>query len=41
MGLPADRSLRVSVGWTTTDDDIDAFIDEIPKIVNDLRRLAR
>jgi cysteine desulfurase len=41
MGLPADRSLRVSVGWTTTDADIDAIIDEIPKIVNDLRRLAR
>ena len=26
MGVDADRSLRVSVGWSTTDADIDAFV---------------
>jgi cysteine desulfurase len=39
MGVDAERSLRVSVGWSTTDKDIDAFIDAFPKVVERLRAL--
>ena len=40
MGVDARRSLRVSVGWSTTDDDIDAFATALPSIVARLRALA-
>ncbi|MCU1449879.1 MAG: hypothetical protein JWP02_2049 [Acidimicrobiales bacterium] len=40
MGVDAERSLRVSVGWTTTDDDIDALVDALPKVVSRLRALG-
>src|SRR5581483_8216836 len=40
MGVDAHRSLRVSVGWSTTDDDVDAFVDAVPRIVASLRRLS-
>jgi cysteine desulfurase len=40
MGVEAERSLRVSVGWPTTDDDIDAFVAALPKVVARLRALA-
>ncbi|MBV8986277.1 MAG: cysteine desulfurase [Acidimicrobiia bacterium] len=40
MGVDAERSLRVSVGWSTTDDDIDAFIEALPKVVERLRALG-
>jgi cysteine desulfurase len=40
MGVDAERSLRVSVGWSTTDDDIDAFVDALPKVVSRLRQLG-
>jgi cysteine desulfurase len=40
MGVDAERSLRVSVGWSTTDDDIDAFIEALPKVVSHLRSLG-
>ena len=40
MGLDAHRSLRVSVGWNTTDVDIDALLDALPRVVADLRRLG-
>ncbi|MGQ0804287.1 MAG: cysteine desulfurase family protein [Actinomycetota bacterium] len=39
MGLDAERSLRVSVGWDTTDADIDAFLDAFPAVVDGLRAL--
>ena len=39
MGADADRSLRVSVGWSTTDDDIDLLVDVLPGIVGRLRAL--
>jgi len=39
MGVPAERSLRVSVGWSTTDDDIDAFARAFPLVVERLRSL--
>ncbi|MGH9137496.1 MAG: cysteine desulfurase family protein, partial [Acidimicrobiales bacterium] len=40
MGLDALRSLRVSVGWSTTDFDVDAFTDALPRVLSDLRTLA-
>jgi cysteine desulfurase len=41
MGVDADRSLRVSVGWSSTDDDVDAFVDAFPTVVGLLRGLRR
>ena len=40
MGVDADRSLRLSVGWSTTADDVEAAIDAVPDIVARLRALA-
>ncbi|HEX4244295.1 MAG TPA: aminotransferase class V-fold PLP-dependent enzyme [Acidimicrobiales bacterium] len=39
MGVDAERSLRLSVGWSTTDADIDAFAAAFPRVVADLRAL--
>ena len=39
MGDDADRSLRLSVGWSTSDADIDAFAAAFPRVVADLRAL--
>jgi cysteine desulfurase len=39
MGADAERSLRVSVGWSTTDADVDAFAAAFPAVVEELRRL--
>lgn len=39
MGVDAERSLRVSVGWSTADADIDAFAGAFPEVVDRLRRL--
>jgi cysteine sulfinate desulfinase/cysteine desulfurase-like protein len=41
MGVDAHRSLRVSVGWDTTDDDVDAVLAAVPDVVGHLRSLAR
>jgi cysteine desulfurase len=41
MGVDADRSLRISVGWSTTDEDIAALADTLPQVVERLRALAR
>jgi cysteine desulfurase len=40
MGVDANRSLRVSTGWSTTDADVDAFSDVFPRVVARLRDLA-
>ena len=40
MGVEAERSLRVSVGWSTTDADIDAFTTALPRVVTHLRALG-
>ena len=32
MGVDAHRSLRVSVGWDTTDADVDAFLTALPAV---------
>lgn len=40
MGLEADRSMRVSVGWSTNDDDIDRFDRSFGPVVDELRALG-
>jgi cysteine desulfurase len=40
MGVDAHRSLRLSVGWSSTDDDVDAVLDALPRVIEDLRRLS-
>jgi cysteine desulfurase len=39
MGVDPSHSLRISVGWTTTDGDCDAFAAAFPRVVADLRAL--
>lgn len=39
MGVDAHRSLRLSVGWSTTDADVDAALDALPAILTQLRAL--
>jgi len=39
MGVDAEHSLRVSVGWNSTSADIDLFVDAFPKVVERLRAL--
>ncbi len=39
MGVEAERSLRLSVGWSTTDADIEAFAAAFPAVVGRLRAL--
>ena len=40
MGVDAHRSLRLSSGWSTTDDDIGAALGALPGILAHLRSLA-
>jgi cysteine desulfurase len=39
MGVDADHSLRVSVGWNTTTADVDRFVDALPPIIERFRQL--
>jgi cysteine desulfurase len=39
MGVDAHRSLRVSVGWSSTQADVDAFSVALPAVVEELRAL--
>ncbi len=39
MGVDADRSLRLSVGWSTTEADVDRFCDSFAGVVRGLRAL--
>lgn len=39
MGVEAERSLRISVGWSTTEADVDAFAGAFPEVVARLRQL--
>src|SRR4051794_25501435 len=39
MGVDADRSLRVSVGWSSSPDDVERFVEVFPGIVERLRGL--
>ena len=39
MGVDAHRSLRVSVGWSSTDADVDALLIALPDVLAELRAL--
>jgi cysteine desulfurase len=39
MGVDPSHSLRVSVGWPTTEEDCAVFAHEFPRVVSDLRAL--
>ncbi|MHB8438286.1 MAG: cysteine desulfurase family protein [Acidimicrobiales bacterium] len=39
MGVDAQRSLRISVGWSTTDEDVGAFVGAFAPVVGRLRDL--
>jgi cysteine desulfurase len=39
MGVDAERSLRLSVGWSTTDEDVESFATAFPRVVAQLRAL--
>lgn len=39
MGVDAHRSLRLSVGWSSTEEDISAALHALPTILDSLRRL--
>jgi cysteine sulfinate desulfinase/cysteine desulfurase-like protein len=39
MGVDAERSLRLSVGWSTTDADVEAFAAAFAPAVEQLRAL--
>ncbi len=41
MGVDAHHSLRLSVGWSTTDADVDRVLAALPSVLADLRALAR
>jgi cysteine desulfurase len=40
MGVDAHRSLRLSVGWCTTDADVDLLVRSLPLTIDRLRALA-
>jgi len=40
MGVDANRSLRVSTGWPTTEADVRAFAEALPNVVGRLRAMA-
>jgi cysteine desulfurase len=39
MGLDADRSLRLSVGWSTSDEEVARFVDRFASVLSALREL--
>jgi cysteine desulfurase len=39
MGVDGDHSLRVSVGWSTTEEEVDRFVAVLPGIVERMRGL--
>ena len=40
MGVDASRSLRISVGWSTVDDDVDALLGALPPVLDQLLALG-
>ena len=40
MGVDPDQSLRLSVGWSTTDEDVAAFGGALAPVVERLRALG-
>ena len=40
MGVDAHHSLRLSVGWSSTETDIDRVLDALPRVLAELRSVA-
>jgi cysteine desulfurase len=40
IGADPDRSLRLSVGWTSSEEDVSAFEANFGRVVSELRSLA-
>ncbi|MCU1452589.1 MAG: cysteine desulfurase family protein, partial [Acidimicrobiales bacterium] len=40
MGVDAHHSLRISVGWSSSDHDIDQLLDALPRVIAGLRALS-
>jgi cysteine desulfurase len=40
MGVDAHHSLRMSVGWSSTDADVEVFLASLPAVVDELRALS-
>ena len=40
MGVDAHHSLRISVGWSTADADIEALLGSLPSVLSRLRALG-
>jgi cysteine sulfinate desulfinase/cysteine desulfurase-like protein len=40
MGVDAHHSLRVSLGWSSTDADVDHLLAALPRVLAELRALA-
>jgi len=40
MGVDSERSLRASVGWSTTGEDVNAFLIALPQVLDSLRALG-
>jgi cysteine sulfinate desulfinase/cysteine desulfurase-like protein len=40
MGVDAQRSLRISVGWDTTGEDVDRLLVALPEVIGRLRSLG-
>jgi cysteine desulfurase len=40
MGVDAHHSLRVSTGWSSSDQDVDRFLDALPQVLGELRSLG-
>jgi len=40
MGVDAHRSLRLSVGWSTRDADVERLLEALPVTIDRLRTLA-
>jgi cysteine desulfurase len=39
MGVDADHSLRLSVGWSTTEEEIDLAVAVLPRVIGRIREL--
>src|SRR4029450_3119088 len=40
LGAHAPHTLRLSVGWSSTDEDIDRLFDALPRVLAELRSVA-
>lgn len=40
MGVDADHSLRLSVGWSTTDEEVEQAVSALPQVIGRLRALG-